>query len=151
MLVINGLDDLSARSGQQLGTSDWVQITQDDIDAFAAVTGDVQWIHVDPERAKQGPFGDTIVHGYFTLALAPRLQADVFALHGITMGINYGLNRVRFPAAMPVGGRVRLSIELTSVDRVTGGVQASLTNTFECEGLGRPVCVAEFLLRAYGA
>ena len=109
MRTITGLDELKAAEGETLGTSEWHEVTQEDIDAFADVTGDHQWIHVDPERAKDTPFGGTIAHGYYTLSLAPRFTEQVLALDGFAFAINYGLNKVRFPAPLPVGGRVRMT------------------------------------------
>jgi acyl dehydratase len=109
MRTITGLDELRAAAGDTLGTSEWHNVTQKDIDAFADVTGDHQWIHVDPERAKDTPFGGTIAHGYYTLSLAPRFTEQVLSLDGFAFAINYGLNKVRFPAPLPVGGRVRMS------------------------------------------
>jgi acyl dehydratase len=106
--TINGIDELKTRVGDELGVSDWRDVTQADIDKFAEVTGDDQWIHVDPERAKDTPFGGTIAHGYFTLSLAPVFSYELFELTGIAMGINYGANKVRFPAPLPVGSKVRM-------------------------------------------
>ena len=108
MTTITGLAELNEYEGKDLGTSDWHEVTQKDIDQFADVTGDHQWIHVDPERAKDTPFGGTIAHGYYTLSLAPRFSYEIFELQGFAFGVNYGLNKVRFPAALPVGGRVRM-------------------------------------------
>ena len=111
MTTITGLDELKDVEGKDLGTSDWHEVTQKDIDAFADVTGDHQWIHVDPERAKDTPFGGTIAHGYYTLSLAPKFSEQIFKLEGFAFGINYGLNKVRFPAPLPVGGKVRMQRE----------------------------------------
>src|ERR1700684_747486 len=147
MLTLNGLDEVKAHIGKELGVSDWLEVTQAKIDAFAEVTGDDQWIHVDPERAKQSPFGGTIAHGYFTLSLAPRFSYDMFSFEGFAFGINYGLNRVRFPAPMPVGEKVRMRAKLVSVEDVPGGIQLATQMTFECEGVDKPVCVAESLTR----
>jgi acyl dehydratase len=143
------LDELRARAGQHLGTSDWHEITQEQVNLFADATGDHQWIHVDPERAKAGPFGQTIAHGYLTLALGPMLMWEVFEVSDATVTVNYGLNKVRFPAPLPVGGRVRADIGCVSAEEVHGGVQVALAITFEPEGGGKPVCVAEALFR-YG-
>jgi acyl dehydratase len=150
MRTITGLDELKAAEGEVLGTSDWHEITQADIDAFADVTGDHQWIHVDPERAKDTPFGGTIAHGYYTLSLAPRFNEQIMALEGFTFAINYGLNRVRFPAPVPVGSNVRMTAKVAGLEDVTGGVQMTLELTFEREGGEKPVCVAESLVRLYG-
>ena len=149
MRTINGLEELKAAEGETLGTSDWHEVTQQDIDAFADVTGDHQWIHVDPERAKETPFGGTIAHGYYTLSLAPRFSYDLFKLDGVAFGLNYGLNKVRFPAPMPVGGRVRMRMELRSVEDIPGGAQITMKLTFERDGGDKPVCVAESLSRVY--
>ena len=149
MRTITGLDELKQAEGDDLGTSDWHEVSQDAIDAFADVTGDHQWIHVDVERAKETPFGGTIAHGYYTLSLAPRLTGEIFDLQGFAMGINYGLNRVRFPAPLPVGRRVRARAKLTQVEDVPGGAQMAVEVTFELEGGDKPVCVAETLARVY--
>jgi acyl dehydratase len=149
MLTLTGLDEIKAYEGKELGVSDWQLVTQEKIDQFAEVTGDDQWIHVDVERAKQTPFGGTIAHGYFTLSLAPRFTYDMFKLEGFAFGINYGLNRVRFPAPMPVGGKVRMRARLAAVEEVPGGAQLVTELTFEREGGEKPVCVAESLTRVY--
>ncbi len=149
MLTLTGLDEIKAHVGQELGVSDWHLVTQEEIDKFAEVTGDDQWIHVDPERAKQSPFGGTIAHGYYTLSLAPRFSYDMFKFEGFAFGVNYGLNRVRFPAPMPVGGKVRMRAKLMAVEEVQGGAQITSELTFESEGGEKPVCVAESLARVY--
>lgn len=149
MLTLNGLDEVKAHVGKELGVSDWLLVTQEKIDEFAAVTGDDQWIHVDVERAKQSPFGGTIAHGYFTLSLAPRFSYDMFSFEGFAFGINYGLNRLRFPAPLPVGQRVRMRARLLSVEEIPGGAQLCTELTFEREGGDKPVCVAESLSRVY--
>jgi acyl dehydratase len=149
MRTITGLAELRAAEGEVLGASDWHEITQDAVNGFADVTGDHQWIHVDVERARSTPFGGTIAHGYFTLSLAPMLTAEVVAFEGFTFAINYGLDRVRFPAPMPVGDRVRASVKLAAVEDVSGGAQISLEITFERDGGDRPVCVARTLARLY--
>jgi acyl dehydratase len=149
MLTVNGIDELKTRIGDELGVSEWHEVTQDAIDRFAEVTGDDQWIHIDAERAKETPFGGTIAHGYYTLSLAPRFSYDLFKLEGIAFGLNYGLNKVRFPAPMPVGDRVRMRMELQSVDDIPGGAQITMKLTFEREGGDKPVCVAEALSRVY--
>jgi acyl dehydratase len=151
MRTITGLDELKQAEGETLGTSDWHEVTQEAIDAFADVTGDHQWIHVDPERAKDTPFGGTIAHGYYTLSLAPRLVSQVLSLDGFAFAVNYGLNRVRFPAPLPVGSRVRLTARLAHLDEVPGGSQITLELTFECEDSEKPVCVAETVSRVYSA
>ena len=149
MKTITGLDELKASEGEVLGTSDWHEVTQDAIDAFADVTGDHQWIHVDPERAKDTPFGGTIAHGYYTLSLAPRFSYELFNLEGVAFGINYGLNKVRFPSPLPVGSRVRMRMQLQDVEDIPGGAQITMKLTFERDGGEKPVCVAEALSRVF--
>jgi acyl dehydratase len=151
MRTINGIEDLKAAEGEVLGTSDWHLVDQAAIDGFADVTGDHQWIHVDVERAKDTPFGGTIAHGYYTLALAPMLTAQVMSLEGFAFAVNYGVDRVRFPAPLPVGSRVRLTAEMANVEEVQGGAQFALNLTFEREGGDKPVCVARTLARVYPA
>ena len=150
MKTITGLEELKAAEGQVLGTSDWHEVSQADVDAFADVTGDHQWIHVDVERAKETPFGGTIAHGYFTLSLIPLLSRQVFGMEGFTFALNYGLNRVRFPSPMPVGGKVRCTVKVAEVQEIPGGAQTMMEMTLEREGGEKPVCVAETLVRAYG-
>jgi acyl dehydratase len=145
------VDELQSRAGEHLGHSSWHVITQEQVDNFAQATGDDQWIHVDPERARTGPFGGTIVHGYLTLSLGPVLLQEVLDVAGAELVVNYGANRVRFPAPVPVGSRVRAGIELADVEEVSGGVQASLAVTFELEESPKPACVAEILFRYYRA
>jgi acyl dehydratase len=149
MLKLTGLDEVKAYVGKELGVSDWHLVTQEKIDEFAAVTGDDQWIHVDVERAKQSPFGGTIAHGYYTLSLAPRFSYDMFTFDGFAFGVNYGLNRVRFPSPMPVGGKVRMRATLAAVEEIAGGAQITSALSFEREGGEKPVCVAESLARVY--
>jgi acyl dehydratase len=149
MKTITGLEQLKQSEGEVLGTSDWHEVTQADIDTFADVTGDHQWIHVDVERAKETPFGGTIAHGYFTLSLIPMLSSQVFGMEGFTFALNYGLNRVRFPAPMPVGGKIRLTVKVAKVEEIPGGAQTTMEMTLEREGGEKPVCVAETLVRAY--
>ncbi len=149
MLVVNGIDDLKGRVGNEIGVSEWHEVTQEDINTFAEVTGDDQWIHLDAERARETPFGGTIAHGYYTLSLAPRFSYDLFKLEGVAFGLNYGLNKVRFPAPMPVGDRVRMRMELAAVDDIPGGAQITMKLTFERDGGDKPVCVAESLSRVY--
>jgi acyl dehydratase len=151
MRTITGLDGLKQAEGEVLGSSDWHEVTQDDIDAFADVTGDHQWIHVDPERAKDTPFGGTIAHGYYTLSLAPVLTNEIFSMDGFAFAVNYGLNKVRFPAPVPVGSKVRASAKVAKLEDVPGGAQMTLELTFEREGGDKPVCVAETLVRVYEA
>jgi acyl dehydratase len=140
---------LSEAVGQHLGYSDWIPVDQDRVNLFADATGDHQWIHVDPERAKAGPFKRTIAHGFLTLSLLPVLMGSVYRVHGVKMGVNYGLNRVRFPAPLPVGSRVRAGVELTEVTPVDGGVQVVATVTVEVEGSPKPCCVAATVSRLY--
>jgi acyl dehydratase len=149
MLTLTGLDEIKSYVGEELGVSAWHLVTQEQIDAFAEVTGDHQWIHVDVERARNSPFGGTIAHGYYTLSLAPRFSYAMFSFSGFAFGVNYGLNRVRFPAPMPVGERVRMRARLLAVDEVPGGAQLTTELTFEREGGEKPVCVAESLSRVY--
>jgi acyl dehydratase len=151
MRTITGLDELKQAAGENLGTSDWHEVTQGAIDAFADVTGDHQWIHVDTERAKDTPFGGTIAHGYYTLSLAPMFMDRIFSLEGFAFAVNYGLNRVRFPAPLPVGRKVRMHATLTGLDEIPGGAQMTVTVTFEVEGGDKPVCVAETIARVYTA
>jgi acyl dehydratase len=146
--ILDGLDAVRAAAGTHLGTSDWLIVDQARIDAFADATGDHQWIHVDPERAAQeGPFGSTIAHGYLTLSLTNGLLPSIVEVRGVSMGINYGTNKVRFPAPVPVDSRVRISADLTEVVDVAGGVQTTMTVTVEIEGHDRPACVVEVLSR----
>lgn len=149
MLTLTGLDEVKSHVGKELGVSDWLEVTQETINRFAEVTGDDQWIHLDVERAKQTPFGGTIAHGYYILSLAPRFSYDLFTFEGFGYTLNYGLNRVRFPAPMPVGGKVRMRARLMAVDEVPGGAQITTELTFEREGSEKPVCVAESLGRVY--
>jgi len=147
--VFDDLDALAAAVGEAIGTSDWVTVDQERIDAFAAATGDHQWIHVDPVRAATGPFGGTVAHGYLTLSLIPALVGGMFRVEGVRMAVNYGLNRVRFPAPVPSGSRVRGTSELLAVEPVDGGVQVTVRTTVEREGEAKPGCVAETISRYY--
>ncbi len=151
MRTITGLAELKAAEGQDLGTSDWHEVTQKDIDTFADVTGDHQWIHIDTERAKATPFGGTIAHGYYTLSLAPMFTDQVFELEGFAFALNYGLNKVRFPAPLPVGKKVRMRAKLKELTDIPGGAQMNVEVTFELEGGEKPVCVAATLARDYEA
>ncbi|MBC7308930.1 MAG: MaoC family dehydratase [Actinomycetales bacterium] len=144
MRTLNGIDDLEALVGQHLGTSDWVEITQERINLFAEATGDHQWIHVDTEKAAQGPFGTTIAHGYLTLSLLPLFYQSVYSVEGVKMGINYGANKVRFLNPVPVGSRLRASIEVAEVKRLPNdGAQVTWNVTVELEGSSKPACFAE--------
>lgn len=150
MITLSGLDEVRAQAGNEVGVSGWHEITQEMVDRFADVTGDHQWIHTDPERAKdESPFGSTIAHGYFTLALAPVVTAEVVAFEGFAFAVNYGLNKVRFPAPVPVGSKVRSRVAINEVQDVAGGAQVTLKLTFEREGGEKPVCVAESLVRLF--
>ncbi|MEI7625427.1 MAG: MaoC family dehydratase [Actinomycetota bacterium] len=149
MVTLNGPEEVKAAQGRDLGASDWYEVTQEAIDTFADITGDHQFIHVDVEKAKQTPFGGTIAHGFFTLSLMPMFNYSLLAVEGFAFAVNYGLNRVRFPAPMMVGKRVRMSIKLVKVEEVAGGLQLTTENTFECEGSEKPVCVAEQISRVY--
>lgn len=151
MRTFESLGDLVAAKGEVLGTSSWVEITQDAVNLFADATGDHQWIHVDPERAKAGPFGTTIAHGFMTLALLPRLMHEMYTVHGIKLAINYGLNKVRFPAPVPVGSKVRATSTLVDAEDVGNNtVQLTVSTTVEVQGGGKPACVAESVLRYIG-
>jgi acyl dehydratase len=147
--TIDGINGLEKLVGEHLGYSEWHEITQEQVNLFADATGDHQWIHVDVERAKAGPFGGPIAHGYLTLSLAPTLLTEIMRVDGVTMGINYGLNKLRFPSPVPVGSKVRAGATLASVEQVSGGVQVTLNAVFEIEGGSKPVCVAEILFRYY--
>ena len=145
-----GLDELKALAGADLGHTGWREITQDRVNAFANATGDHQWIHVDRERAAAGPFGGTIAHGYLTLSLVVHLMNELLDVRGVSMGINYGLNKVRFPAPVPVGSKVRLAAQVGAVeDAGVNAVQAVIDCTIEVEGSGKPACAAQAVLRYY--
>jgi acyl dehydratase len=142
---MSGFKDLL---GQELGPTSWFEISQERIDLFAKATDDPQWIHVDPERAAEGPFGTTIAHGFLTLSLCVPLLSEALAdLPASSMSINYGTNKVRFPAPVPAGSRIRARVTVASVDEVPGGEQAVFVTTIEREGGDKPVCVAELVLR----
>ena len=143
------LAELQALVGQQIGLSDWIGVDQRRIDQFAEATGDHQWIHVDPARAAAGPFKTTIAHGFLTLSLLPEMFASAFEVGDTRMGVNYGLNRVRFPAPVPVDSRLRGSFKLMAYEPLDGGAQLTIEVTMEREGSAKPVCVAESLTRRY--
>lgn len=145
----SSVDELRAAVGSHLGYSDWWEITQDRVNRFADATDDHQFIHVDPEKAAQSPFGQTIAHGYLTLSLAVPLSQQIVSVEGVRMAVNYGTNKVRFPAPVPVGSKLRAGAVLDSVEDVAGGVQVIYTLTFEVEGGTKPVCVAETVSRYY--
>ena len=147
--TIDGIDGLKACVGQHLGYSDYVEITQEQVNLFAEATGDHQWIHVDVERAKGGPFGGPIAHGYLTLSLGPVLLPQIMRVNGVAMGVNYGTNKVRFPSPVPVGSKLRLGATLTGVEDVAGGAQLTIALVFEVEGAPKPACVAEVVYRYY--
>jgi acyl dehydratase len=148
-MAISSVDDLKAAVGTEIGLSDWLEVSQDRINQFADSTGDHQWIHVDPERAAAGPFGTTVAHGYLSLSLIPGLIEGFIAVAGVKMGVNYGLNKVRFPAPVPSGARVRARVGLLAVDDVPGGIQLTSRVTVERDGAAKPVCVAETVSRLY--
>ncbi|MGH8874227.1 MAG: MaoC family dehydratase [Acidimicrobiia bacterium] len=147
--TFDGVDALQGRVGEHLGYSEWIEISQERVNRFADATDDHQWIHVDPELARAGPFGGPIAHGYLTLSLAVPLVGQIIDVQGVRMGINYGANRVRFPAPVPVGSRLRAGATLVGVEDVPGGAQVSLDVTFEIEGSERPACVAQVVYRYY--
>jgi len=150
MITVSGLGELKALAGRDLGHSSWLPITQERVDAFAGATGDHQWIHVDAERAAAGPFGGTIAHGYLTLSLVIPLFGELLTVQGTRMGINYGLEKVRFPHPVRVGSRIRLAARVVTVDEVPGdGVQMTLDFTVEIEGADKPACVARPVYRHY--
>ena len=150
MEIISSVAELRAVAGRELGPGDWFTVEQSRIDGFADDTEDHQWIHVDPERAAEGPFGTTVAHGFLTLSLLPHLAAGVRRLDGVVMGINYGLDKVRFPTPVPVGGRVRATVVVSDVtDLPDGGVQMVSRVTLELEGAPKPACVADMVSRAY--
>ncbi len=142
-------DNIKDHVGEHLGYSEYHEVTQAQVNLFADATGDHQWIHIDVERAKAGPFGGPIAHGYLTLSLAPVLLAQVLHVEGVKMGVNYGANKVRYPAPVPVGSKVRVGAKLANVEEVSGGLQVTVDTTFECEGAAKPSCVAELVFRYY--
>ncbi|GIF14493.1 MaoC family dehydratase [Actinoplanes teichomyceticus] len=147
--TVNGLDGLKSLVGQDLGASSWLEITQERVNTFAEATGDHQWIHVDPERAAQGPFRAPIAHGYLTLSLVIPLFADLLKVEGTKMGVNYGLERVRFPSPVRVGSRIRLAATVVGVEDVPGGVQSTFDFTVQIDGSDKPACVARAVYRQY--
>lgn len=147
--VLAEVDELPGWVGRVVGTSAWREVTQADVDAFAETTGDRQWIHVDPERAAAGPFGATIAHGFLTLSFCAPMIDEAFDVTGAGMKVNYGLDRVRFPAPVRAGSSVRGAVELTSTSAVDGGIQAALRVTVEVSGQSKPGCVADVLIRYY--
>ena len=143
MRTINGIDEFESLIGQELGTSEWLTMDQDAINSFADVTGDHQWIHVDEARAAEGPYGATIVHGFFTLALIPKFSSEVFTIEGVSIRVNFGLNKVRFLQPVVVGSRLRGKVEVKDVIRGEKGTQVILQQTIEIDGQERPACIAE--------
>jgi acyl dehydratase len=139
------LEAFRAIAGEEIGSSEWHTVTQEQINLFAEATGDHQWIHVDPEKAAAGPYGTTIAHGYLTLSMLPLLAKDIYQVEGLAMGVNYGANKIRFPAPVPVGSRLRATATLTSVTDIPIGTQASITFVIEREGGDKPVCIAEVI------
>ena len=143
MRTFSTLDEVAAAAGEELGTGDWLEVTQDRVDTFADATDDHQWIHVDVERANDGPFGGPIAHGYLTLSLIPFLGAQVFAFAGDMARVNYGLNKVRFVSPVRVGSKIRSRVDLLSVEAIDKGQRATLQHTVEIKGSDKPACVAE--------
>lgn len=150
MKTFNGLDELAAAEGTAFGPTEWLEITQDRVNLFADATDDHQWIHVDPEKAADGPFGGTIAHGLLTLSLLPHFSHDLYTVQNIAMAINYGYNKVRFINPVRVGARLRARGEMSKVDRLDGAVQATTTITVEIEGADKPAAVAESIVRFIG-
>jgi acyl dehydratase len=147
--VIHGINGLRERVGSPLGTSRWLTIDQEMVTTFAKLTGDDQWIHVDPERAKEGPFGSTVAHGFFTLSLATGLLWDIFTVGDVGVILNYGLNRVRFPAPLPVGSRICMHAALAEATEIKDGIQVVYHLEYEIEGKPKPCCVADLVFRYY--
>jgi acyl dehydratase len=148
-ITVNGLDELKKLAGSDLGTSEWIEVTQERVNTFADATGDHQWIHVDPEKAAEGPFGAPIAHGYLTLSLFIPLFTELLDVQGVTTKVNYGLNKVRFPSPVKVGSRIRLVGKLAEVEDVPGGVQIAVDGTIEIEGGTKPAAVLQSLSRFY--
>ncbi|MER7196845.1 enoyl-CoA hydratase [Streptomyces sp. CB01635] len=148
-ITVNGLDELKKLAGSDLGSSEWTDVTQERIGTFADATDDHQWIHADPERAKEGPFGAPIAHGYLTLSLFIPMFTELLDVEGVTTKVNYGLNKVRFPAPVPAGSRIRLAARLAGVEDVPGGVQITVDGTVEIEGAAKPACVLQSVSRFY--
>ncbi len=150
MKKFSGLEEFVAAEGSQLGPTDWLEVTQDRVNLFADATDDHQWIHIDPERAANGPFGATIAHGLLTLSLLPHFTSQMYTIDNIAMAINYGYNKVRFITPVKVGSKVRARAEIAKVDQLDGAVQATLTTTVEIEGSDKPAAVAESIARFIG-
>jgi len=147
--LVRAVEEFEQLAGTHLGYSDWLVVDQQRIDQFADATGDHQWIHVDPGRAATGPFGTTIAHGYLTLSLAPTLLQQVLKVEGMRFGVNYGCNKVRFPAPVPVGSKLRLGAQVVGVEKAGDGVQVTLELTLETDGGSKPACVAQVVYRYY--
>ncbi len=145
--VLDGPDDVRAHLGRHLGHSDWIEIDQDRVNLFADATGDHQWIHVDPERATKGPFGAPIAHGYLTLSISNLFLPQIVEVRGFSAGVNYGVDKVRFPSPVKVGARIRAGAELTAISEVNGGLQTTIVITIDIEGGTKPACVIESLSR----
>ncbi len=145
MKVFTGIPEVEAAVGTHVGWSEWHEVTQEQVQLFADATGDHQWIHLDVEKAKEGPFGGTIAHGFLTLSLLPMLAAEVYRIEGVKMGVNYGADKLRFPSPVPVGSRVRAGVELTGVKPIALGYQVATRTTIECEGSDKPACVVDML------
>ena len=150
MKTFNGLDELAAAEGTQLGPSDWLEVTQERVNLFADATDDHQWIHVDPEKAARGPFDGTIAHGLLTLSLLPHFTHQLYTVKNVAMAINYGYNKVRFITPVKVGAKIRARAEISKVDKLDGGVQATMTLTVEIDGSEKPAAVAESIVRFLG-
>ncbi|EKX67975.1 MaoC family dehydratase [Streptomyces ipomoeae] len=148
-ITVNGIDELKKLAGSDLGASEWIEVTQERINTFADATGDHQWIHVDPEKAAEGPFGAPIAHGYLTLSLFIPLFTELLDVEGVSTKVNYGLNKVRFPSPVKVGSKIRLVGKLASVEDVPGGVQITVDGTIEIEGGAKPAAVLQSLSRFY--
>ena len=146
---VESIEAFKALVGTHLGYSEYKTVTQEQVNLFADATGDHQWIHVDPERAKQSPFGGPIAHGYLTLSLIPVLMGQVVKVDGVKMGVNYGTNKVRFPSPVPVGSEIRLGAAVAEVDEIAGGLQVALDVTIEVKGAPKPSCVAQVVFRYY--
>jgi acyl dehydratase len=149
MRVFASINEFESAVGEDLGTSDWIEVDQPRIDAFAEATGDHQWIHVDPVRAADGPFGATIAHGFLTLSMLPVVMNSLYQVDGVRMAVNYGLDKVRFPAPVPVGSKIRGSSRIAATQRLDGAVQGTVVTTIEVEGSDRPACVAHSIVRYY--
>ena len=145
--VLDGPDDVRAHLGRHLGHSEWIEIDQDRVNLFADATGDHQWIHVDPERATKGPFGAPIAHGYLTLSISNLFLPQIVEVRGFSAGVNYGVDKVRFPSPVKVGARIRAGADLTAISEVNGGLQTTIVITIDIEGGTKPACVIESLSR----